>query len=678
MDSLVPADRASVVSTFAVRWPVRSSSAVVSPAVALAILVCASAGVRFALALERSAHRYLPDEFLYGQLARSLAEGDGFRVLGQPTRLPSLLQPVLSAPAWLTGDPELAFRLTQALNACVMSLAAVPAYLLARHIGLGRGASFACAAAAVVSPDLVYVGYVTADAIGYTVALAAALAGVRLLTRPSLAGQVSFLTLCGLATAVRLQYAVLLPATLLAALIVERGRVLVAARHYWLLSGIAAIAVATGSFASHRLLGRYASLLASDASWEAGRWLGRSAFLLALACGIVVVPSALIWLGAQLRQPASRPAAAFASLLAGLVGWLLALSALVGVQSESPRFFERYLMVFVPLVFIAGAAGVKRRASWRLPTAMSMAVAAMLALVPLAEFTAGQGPADSPFLLAVTSFEAWVGVGVAGLLVALAGTLLALTGLLVATGRIPRAWALGGTLALLCGVSVGAHAADIRLSERVSRSVFGSNPGWVDATGLRGILLVQAPGGDPGEAMVTTLRNRAIERMATLGKSASIEGTGSALTVGAGGALFHDGRPLSRPLLVSFGTTRLVFASARAVARGTTAELYPPARQHRLSAIIEGMTPSGALTRTGKVVLYPTGDDRCLTLTVVAERGSAVPTVRFRTAWGERQIIASKPTKIAFPVTTGREVDFAVSGGGRALATPSLAPCTQR
>jgi hypothetical protein len=677
MHWLLGADRDSAVSTLAVRWPVRSSSAVISPVVALAMLVWGSAVIRFALALERSAHRYLPDEFLYGQLARSLAEGDGFRVLGQPTRLPSILQPVLSAPAWLTGDPELAFRLTQAMNACAMSLAAVPGYLLGRQIGLGRRASFACAAAAVVSPDLVYAGYVTADAIGYTVALAAALAAVRLLSWPTLARQVSFLAVCGLATAVRVQYAALLPATLVAALVVERGRVRVAARGYWLLGGIAAVGIAIGSFASDPLLGRYASLLASDASWEAGQWFGRSVFLLALACGMVVVPSALVWLGAQLRQPASRPAAAFASLLIGLAGWLLTLSALVGLQSESPRFFERYLMVFVPLVFIAGAAGLTRRTSWRLPAAISIAVAATLALVPLAEFTAGQGPADSPFLLAVTSLEALIGVGSAGLLVALAGTLLALTGLLAATGRIPPACALGGTLALLCVVSVGGHAADIRLSERVSRSVLGSNPGWVDATGLRGILLVHTRGSDPGAAMVTTLRNRAIEGMATLGRSASIEGTGSPLTVGAGGALFRDGRPLSRPLLVISGTSRLVFASARAVARGPNAELYPAARQHRLSAIVEGLTPSGALERTGKVLLYPTGDDRCIALSLVAERGAAVPTVRFRTARGSRRVIASKPTQIAFPVTLGQEVDFAVSDGGRVLATPSLGPCTQ-
>lgn len=666
------------MSTLAVRLPVRNSWAGVSPAVALAMLVSASAAVRFALALERSAHRYLPDEFLYGQLARSLAEGDGFRVLGQPTLLPSVLQPVLSAPAWLTGDPELAFRLTQALNACAMSLAAVPAYLLARHIGLGRRASFACAAAALVSPDLVYVGYVTADALGYTVALAAVLASVRLLSRPTLAGQVSFLTICGLATAVRVQYAALLPTTLVAALVVERGRVRVVARRYWSLIGLAAIGGVIAVFASDRVLGRYASLLVSDASWEWGRWLARDAFLLALACGIVVVPSALAWLGAQLRQPASRAAAAFASLLTGLAGALLILSALVGVQSDSPRFFERYLMVFVPLVFIAGAGGLKQRASWRFPASMTVAAAATLALVPLAEFTAGQGSADSPFLLAVTSVEASLGVGSAGLVIALAGTLLALTGALAATGRLPSTSALGATLALLCGVSVGAHAADIRLSERVSSSVLGANPGWVDASGLRGILLVQAPRSDPGAAMVTTLRNRSIEGMATLGGSATREGTGSPITVGAGGALFHHGRPLSRPLLVIFQNTRLVFANVRALARGPSADLYPSARQHRLSAIVEGLASSGALARRGRLVIYPTRSNQCLALTLNVEPGAHASRVRFRTDEGKREVVPTKPTTIVFRTSVRREVDFAISGRSGARAAPSVRSCTRR
>jgi hypothetical protein len=679
MASSLGADRPTVVSTIAVRSP-RSASAVISPAIALlGLVVGASALIRFVLALERSTHRYLPDEFLYGQLARSIADGDGLRVLGQTIHLPSTLQPLLTAPVWLAGDPELAFRLTQGLNAVAMSLAAVPAYLIAGELGLGRRSSLACGAAAVVSPDLLYVGYVTADAVGYTIALTAVLVGVRALARPTFAGQLSFLVLCGLAVSARLQYAALLPAVLAAALVVTRGRALDAARRYWMLGGAAAVAVAGGLLASDRLLGRYTALLAYDTSWTSGQWFARSAFLVALACGIVVVPSAIVWLGRELGRPKGASATAFAALLTALTLSSLSLSVLVGIQSEAPRFFERYLMLLLPLLFIAGATGLRRRASWQAPMAIAAALAATLALAPLSEFTAGQGPADSPFLLAVSMLEAAIGIGVAGLFVALAGTLLALAGLLAATGRIPRGLALGGTLVVLSGISVGAHAADMRYSERAWRSAFESDAGWVDATGLRSVLLLQLPGSNAGEAMITSLHNDAITAAATLGSVDSpIEGVGAPVTVRANGTLRHAGRSLSRPLLVTSRSARIVLASARPVARSPVGELYPAAHQHRLQAVIEGLAPSGTLARSGRLVIYPTSGDRCLVLDLATAPGANASTVRFRSEEGVRRIAPSAPATVAFSAREKREVDFTLSGRSRVRGTPSMGSCTQR
>ena len=137
------------------------------PAGVVAALVAASFFLRIALVFGRELQRYLPDEYLYGQLARSLAEGRGARVLGEPVALPTLLQPILTAPAWLFGDPELAFRLTQGANAAAMSLGAVVVFLLARELGVPAWSAVGAAAVALASPDLLYAGYVTADAFGY-------------------------------------------------------------------------------------------------------------------------------------------------------------------------------------------------------------------------------------------------------------------------------------------------------------------------------------------------------------------------------------------------------------------------------------------------------------------------------------------------------------------------------
>ncbi|MCY7302649.1 MAG: hypothetical protein LH654_06355 [Thermoleophilia bacterium] len=114
----------------------RHVSVTLRPAVAVAGLVAASFAARLAAVLGRDVQRYLPDEYLYGLLARSIAEGHGARVLGESVALPTMLQPIITAPTWIYGDPEIAFRLTQCANAAAMSLGAVVVYLLARELGI--------------------------------------------------------------------------------------------------------------------------------------------------------------------------------------------------------------------------------------------------------------------------------------------------------------------------------------------------------------------------------------------------------------------------------------------------------------------------------------------------------------------------------------------------------------
>src|SRR5688500_10700206 len=71
-----------------------------------------------------------PDEYTYAELGRSLASSGRPLVRGGPADFPALLQPLLTAPAWLIADVQAAYRVVQALGAVAMSLAAVPTYLL--------------------------------------------------------------------------------------------------------------------------------------------------------------------------------------------------------------------------------------------------------------------------------------------------------------------------------------------------------------------------------------------------------------------------------------------------------------------------------------------------------------------------------------------------------------------
>src|SRR4029077_14252264 len=94
----------------------------------------------FVAALWHTTPLYFPDEYIYGSIARSLAQSGKPMIRGSSAHFPAMLEPLLAAPFWLTHDAELAYRLTQAENALAMSLAAVPVYLLVRRLRGGAPA----------------------------------------------------------------------------------------------------------------------------------------------------------------------------------------------------------------------------------------------------------------------------------------------------------------------------------------------------------------------------------------------------------------------------------------------------------------------------------------------------------------------------------------------------------
>ena len=95
--------------------------------------------VRLAIGLATPSPWILPDELLYTELARAIADGGLPAVRGDATLGWGVVYPVLIAPAWaLFSDPVAAYHASLVVNAVVMSLAAVPAYLLARLFVPGR------------------------------------------------------------------------------------------------------------------------------------------------------------------------------------------------------------------------------------------------------------------------------------------------------------------------------------------------------------------------------------------------------------------------------------------------------------------------------------------------------------------------------------------------------------
>src|SRR5262245_11476024 len=152
---------------------------------ALAVIVGASFVVRTAMAWLRSAPALFPDEYIYASIGRSIADSGRPLVRGGSAHFPALLQPIVTAPAWLFGDVDLGFRTVQTIGALAMSLAAVPVFLLARHLGLSKRVGLAVAALTVLIPDLVYAAFITSEPFAYPLFLGAAAAATLALAQPS-------------------------------------------------------------------------------------------------------------------------------------------------------------------------------------------------------------------------------------------------------------------------------------------------------------------------------------------------------------------------------------------------------------------------------------------------------------------------------------------------------------
>ena len=167
-----PLVRTAALPRLSVRW-------------AVGAIVAASAFLQTALAWRRPTPGYFPDEYMYAELGRSILETGSPLVRGESAHFLPLLYPLLTAPAWLWADVEHAYRTIQAFNGVAMSLAAIPAFLLARRLRVGDRLAVAAAALAVLLPELLYSSAAMAETLAYPLALATAAAAVAALERPS-------------------------------------------------------------------------------------------------------------------------------------------------------------------------------------------------------------------------------------------------------------------------------------------------------------------------------------------------------------------------------------------------------------------------------------------------------------------------------------------------------------
>ncbi len=474
---------------------------------ALAGLVAVSAVVRGLAAQRIRSPWILPDELIYGELARSFAATAHFALRGADTTGYSLGYPFLLSPAFLLRDPVAAYDAARWLNALLMSLAAVPVFLLARRL-LSNARALLVAALALLVPSFAYTGELLSENASYPVFLTALLLIVRALERPTALRQVVALTAIVAACATRVEGLVLLPALVLAIAILAvadaagRGAArrtvwaeaktgLLRFRLTFALLALGAAAVPLAQAARGRpvtsLLGVYAAAVHGYSLAALPRWLGYHLVDLELYLGVLPFVPATVAIAAAVRRP--RPGRPERAVAAAGIATVACLAVLVAAIASRPMsraagnpfvpaaVHERYLFYLAPIYLLFFVSWLERRRELGSRTLLVPLVAGS-ALLPLTlPFAQVHANADFEALALLPWSNRLIGAGHVPLAMSLAVLALSLP-LLV---RRPSVVLLQVGLVAVALWFLGAVAgSEMRTAARQVPTSRAAKPGWVD------------------------------------------------------------------------------------------------------------------------------------------------------------------------------------------------------
>jgi hypothetical protein len=659
----------------------------------LAAVVGISFVLRCLAALGHTTPRYFPDEYIYASLAKSLAHGQGLQIRGGAAHFPALLEPILSAPFWLVGGTETSFRLTLFWHSLAMSLAAIPVYLLCRRLQASHRIGLAAAVVSVTLPSLIWASYLTADAIAYPLALGAVCAMVAALDRPSVRLQALVLGLSGAATFARVQYVVLPVVFVIAAIVLERGKVrTIVSRYRFSLVLLALPFAAAAATGPSKVLGYYSAV--TGLSLDPGalaRWGSVDAALLAFAAGIVLVPVAVTGIVASLVRPLGRAEAAFGLVVTLFAGALLFEAALYA-SNGSERFQERYLIVLPALIAPAFALGLRRAGSWFLvATATAAAIVLFGARVPMSGYTFGTGKQDSSFLSAISQLEGWIGSSSASLVVAVAAAALAALGVGAMRSRRAAALALTAAVLVTAGLSVAATANDHATSTRARVTYAPGDRQWVDHAGVGSADLLALAYTPRAIAPIHLFWNSFLRDVLVMPLAPPPDAFRLYQSRVAGdGTLLKNGRPTRRPVLVEEYLGRASFQHAEKVSSTLMGALWKPHGDLQLSWLVRGRYFDGWLASKSSITVWPDASrrvDGSLRLSLYLSTQNNASSVKL-SAPGYKKTIDVAPGQridLRIPVHSTRAwtLDLAAPGlrflaDGRTVSVQSLPPTFER
>jgi hypothetical protein len=346
------------------------------------LAAAASALLHVVTGAQLSAPWITPDELIYSELAKSIADGSLPSVRGEATLGYGLVYPLTIAPAWaLFDDPAHAYAAAKVINAFVMSLAAVPAFFLAHRFVSPRSAALV-GAFSVFIPSMLLSGTLLIEVVLYPVFLVSLLGIVASIQRPTRRNQVLAVAGIALACLAKPLCVILVPAYVLAVVhlgLVDRrsgGSALARVRQHstalGILGGVAALAL-VGSLATANpdaILGIYGVVLGHVDLSGTLVWFVRHLAGLDLYVALVPFAATLVLICQGARRGVEPRVREFGAVAVWTIGGtLLAIAAysskpLAGAAGYIPseaRLHERNMFVLVPLLLIGMALFVERR-----------------------------------------------------------------------------------------------------------------------------------------------------------------------------------------------------------------------------------------------------------------------------------------------------------------------------
>jgi hypothetical protein len=619
--------------------PLRARIATLPGWATVGALVLVSTLVRALLARRIVAPWIFADETYYSELAKSFAANGHFAIRGTPTSAYGFVYPVLVSPAYALFDsvPQ-AYAAVKGINAALMSLTAVPVYLLARRVVSVRGALVAVVLTLVL-PALAYTGTIMTENAFMPLFCLTALALVRALERPTLGRQSAVVALVAVDFLTRAQAIAFLPAIVVAPLLYAAfaGRAAQLRRYVPLalaLLGVALVAVlaeVVRGRSPFALLGAYAVTghthypLVTIARW--------AVYHVALVdLGVALVPLlALVLLLARARR-LDLPLQAFLAATAALAFFFLAEVAAFSVTQSGGRLEERNLFYVEPLLVVALVAwierGLPRPGRVAVPAALVLGV--LPALIPFRNDSVFgvSSESDTPTLVLwwyiqhelVARSHLWALVLAAGILVAAlalvvprrrAFALPLVVGLaLVLSFRTIEGWIPWG----MRGAALGA----------LYQGVTQPHPDWVDRRLGHGadvaFVWSSALPRNGFTLRETQFFNRSVHGIYDLGTGPSPERLGeTAVRVGARGELLAGGRPVrARYALAAVANhlagRRLGIDAPKGLA------LYRVDGPLRVTAWSSGIDADAWSTPTARYTLLPCRAGHALDVTLGSDR----------------------------------------------------------